>query len=159
MSGDSYNKRCIVEKDTATHVSNFIRYENFKTACYQGWVHIPWHEHNIQGIGNVCLIERELKFLVNKKGRVDHQSVGSIQTNDMADCVSVVVSDLLGDQLAALDNGVLAMVVGAAQGGYTDMQDMLMDNSVKQQIDSARSKYDEVFNGTSNFGSSGFSNY
>ena len=70
-------------------------------------------------MGNVSLIDTELKFLVVKNGnKVDHPDVGPWQHNDMADCVSTVVADLLADQLNALEAGSLTKVVGAAQGGY-----------------------------------------
>jgi hypothetical protein len=71
-------------------------------------VHIPYIEQEITGMGNVSLIDTELKFLVVKNGnKVDHPDVGPWQHNDMADCVSTVVADLLADQLSALEAGSL----------------------------------------------------
>lgn len=119
IRGNFVNKSMSVACDTHTSASNFVRWERFKTACYQNWVHIPYIEQEITGMGNVSLIDTELKFLVVKNGnKVDHPDVGPWQHNDMADCVSTVVSDLLADQLNALEAGSLTKVVGAAQGGY-----------------------------------------
>lgn len=119
IRGSFVNKSMSVRCDNHTSTSNFVRWERFKTACYQGWVHIPYVEEDIAGLGRVCLAETELKFLIVKNGdRVDHPDSGVWCHNDLVDCISTVVADLLADQLGAMDAGNLTKVVGAAQGGY-----------------------------------------
>ena len=117
VKGQFLNKVTSVSVDTHTAASNFKRWELFKTACYQGWVHIPYVEHDIAGLGRFCLAERELKTLVLRNGKVEMQNKGWGH-GDMADCISTIVADLLGDQLNHLEAGDIATVVGAAQGGY-----------------------------------------
>ena len=107
-----------ISVDTHTSGSNFIRWERFKTACYQRWVHIPYYEQDVLGLGHCCLLSEELKLLVRKGNKVDHQSVGPYQHNDCADCCSTVVANLLADQIDAFENGTLSAIVGGAQGGF-----------------------------------------
>jgi hypothetical protein len=61
--------------------------EVFKTALNMGLIHFPSHE----------LLELELRFL-QKTGveRVDHPSVGPVQSKDVADAVMNVVWHLVG---------------------------------------------------------------
>lgn len=119
MEGLPFNKTMGVAVDTHTSTTNFQRWERFKTACYQGWVHIPWIEDDIAGVGRTCLADLELRNLIVKNGnKVDHPDSGFWVHNDMIDAVSTVVADLLSEQLAAFDAGNLTRVVGAAQGGY-----------------------------------------
>ena len=119
IAGSFFNKMQSCAVDNHTAAANFKRWERFKTACYQGWVHIPYYEEDIHGLGVVCLPQEELKLLRLVNGtKVDHQNMGRWQHNDMADCISTVVADLLADQIDALLDGSLTAVVGAAQGGY-----------------------------------------
>lgn len=121
IKGEFLNKATSVSVDNHTSSGNLKRWELFKTACYQGWVHIPFVEEEIAGIGNVCLVEKELKALVMRGSKVEMVREGWGH-GDMADCVSTIVADLLGDQLNHLETGDLATVVGAAQGGYNSDQ-------------------------------------
>ena len=116
--GEFLNKMMAVEEDTHTGPSNMKRWELFKTAMYQGWVHIPWVEVEVAGQGTICLAEKELKALVLKNGSKVEMAREGWGHGDMADCISTVVADLLGDQLNHIDVGDLGAVVGAAQGGY-----------------------------------------
>lgn len=118
IRGEFLNKSMTVEVDVHTSAANFKRWEAFKTACYQGWVHIPWVEDDIAGEGSICLIERELKSLVLKNGNKVEAPREGFGHGDMADCVSTIVADLLMDQLNHLEAGDIATVVGAARGGY-----------------------------------------
>ena len=118
VRGEFLNKATAVSVDTHTAAANFKRWELFKTACYQGWVHIPHIEHEIAGQGSICLVERELKALVLMKGDKVEMGNAGFGHGDMADCVSTIVADLLGDQLNHIDSGEVSVVVGAAQGGY-----------------------------------------
>lgn len=118
IRGEFLNRSAAVETDVHTAQQNFKRWELFKTACYQGWVHIPWVEEDIAGVGSICLVEKELKSLVIKNGNKVEMPRQDWSHGDMADCVSTIVADLLGDQLNHLEAGDIAAVVGAAQGGY-----------------------------------------
>lgn len=118
MRGEFLNKSTSVSVDNHTASGNFKRWEAFKTACYQGWVHIPKVEHTIAGYGNMCLVERELKQLVLLRGNKVEIGREGFGHGDMADCVSTVVADLLMDQLNHLEAGDISAVVGAARGGY-----------------------------------------
>lgn len=111
--------QCIVDNHSATE--NFKRWELFKTACYQGWVHIPRKIEFVHKMGReCCLIEEELKYMVVKNGsKVTWPTTGQMRHGDMADAVSTVVVDLLGSQLGPSDDDLTA-VVGAAQGGYNN---------------------------------------
>ena len=117
IRGEFLNKATSVKVDEHTSSGNFRRWELFKTACYQGWVHIPYVEDDIAGAGRICLIQKELKSLVLKGSKVDMPREGWGH-GDMADCVSTIVADLLSDQLNHLEAGDITTVVGAAQGGY-----------------------------------------
>jgi hypothetical protein len=123
LSGHVMNSMMNVAVDNHTSSGNFQRWEMFKTACYQGWVHVPLFEEFYYKLGRKgCLLERELKFMILKNGnKVTWPDVCEITHGDMADCVSTVVADLLSDQLNALNTDSLTKVVGAAAGGYNDI--------------------------------------
>jgi hypothetical protein len=119
------NSLMSVSVDNHTAAENFKRWEAYKTACYQGWVHIP---HQIEFVHKaqkeVCLPEQEMQFMIVKDGKtVTWPTSGTVWTHgDMVDAISTVVVDLLGDQLLALSEGNLASIVGTAQGGYNEMR-------------------------------------
>lgn len=109
IKGKFVNKSMSVACDTHTSDSNFIRWERFKTACYQNWVHIPYIEQEISGMGNVSLIDTELKFLVVKNGRkVDHPDVGPWCFDDMTEAMTdqgwKLFKDLDGTELVGTMN-------------------------------------------------------
>jgi len=92
-----------------TQKSNQIRAERFKSALGMGWVHVP--KDSLAPDGQ-SLLEQELKFLQVKNGKVDKQSVGPIQTKDLADCLDashevwtlrgwVPISEVTTDDLVA----------------------------------------------------------
>lgn len=112
---------------------NFKRWEKFKTAAYQGWVHIPRTETEITGLGSVCLPQEELKLLRVRNGKVDHQEGSKWDHNDQSECISVVVHDLLSDQLDALELGNLTQVVGAARGGYNQAEAGAMNSRMSAE--------------------------
>ena len=114
----SIKHRARVKEATFTAKSNAIRQERFKSALYAGWVHAP---KDTLGPDKNSLLELELKYLQDNNGRVSHQTVGAIQTDDLADCVMEIVSELLADQLdryyrnKGLGRSRLAL---GGQGGY-----------------------------------------
>ncbi|AON96993.1 terminase [Mycobacterium phage Tonenili] len=87
-------------QQTFTEQQNQDRFEKFKSALNLGWVHSYRDDFAEDG---QSLLELELKFLQEKisgsKIKVDKQDIGPVQTKDLADCVMVVVTDLLHDSL------------------------------------------------------------
>ncbi|AZF98151.1 terminase [Mycobacterium phage Bonray] len=83
-------------QQTFTEQQNQDRFEKFKSALNLGWVHCYRDDFAEDG---QSLLELELKFLQEKisgsKIKVDKQDIGPVQTKDLADCVMVVVTDLL----------------------------------------------------------------
>lgn len=82
-------KRVNVFEKTATSTHNWNRAETFKTAMNMGWVHAPYYEQ----------AELELRYLQEKNGKVDHPTVGPVQTKDVADCMMECVMTIIGDQV------------------------------------------------------------
>lgn len=70
---------------------NFAVAESFKTAVGMGVVHVP-RDNFLDGD---CLLSNELKFLVEKNGRIEKQEIGPVRTKDLADCVMQVTVSLL----------------------------------------------------------------
>jgi hypothetical protein len=109
----------MVYEKTATAQYNWNRAEVFRTALYQGLVHIPNDTRDAE------YSAQELKHLqqVNTAGRfprVDKQEIGPVQTKDMADCIMEVTEALIGNVIAnetRTNLGELSPQVGA-QGGY-----------------------------------------
>lgn len=108
-----------VYEKTATLEKNWFRAETFKTALNHGLVHIPSDTPDCE------LASDELKFLqVRMSGgrhpRVDKQSIGPVQTKDMADCVMDCTETLIGNLLAnrMRDRATEAVMSTGAQGGF-----------------------------------------
>lgn len=107
-----------VWEETFTEASNTVRAERFKSAAGLGWVHCPRDRF---GASDSSLLEAELKFLQEVNGRVRAQSAGPVRTKDLADCVMVVSSELLADQLTRLplrERLGETRIAAGAQGGY-----------------------------------------
>jgi hypothetical protein len=103
-----YPKRVVIYERTATAPLNWKTYEAFKTALGLGLVHAPYFE----------LADQELTFLQDFGGRVDHPTSGPVQTKDVADCLAIVVNDLIGDHVTAFIGKTLSgPVSGSVPGG------------------------------------------
>ena len=108
LAGTQIPKRVVVDERTATAPLNWKTYETFKTALNMGLVHGPYHE----------LADLELTFLQEKNGKVDHPTTGPVQTKDVADCIAIVVYELIGDQMAAFVGDQLSnLTLGASAPG------------------------------------------
>jgi hypothetical protein len=110
-----------VYEKTATLEHNWFRAETFKTAINHGLVHAPYDVKGIDPYGP----DQELKFLQQKNTggrypRVDKQTIGPVQTKDMADCMMECVEYLIGNQLQNLmrSRAVEAVMAPGAQGGF-----------------------------------------
>lgn len=99
----------IIGEKVATVRVNYQRAHIFKTAINLGLVHAPADSPAAE------LVRNELKFLQEKNGKVDKQSVGPVTTKDVADCVMEVVNALIGGHLMA--NPDVRMSMGG-QGGF-----------------------------------------
>lgn len=98
----------VVEK-TATQKSNYNTAHVFKTAINLNLVHAPADSPFAE------LAKNEMKFLMEKNGRVDKQTIGPIQTKDVFDCISSVVEYLIGNWLS---NDPPEKVAVGGQRGY-----------------------------------------
>lgn len=135
IKSDVMNGRCAanmgVDVDTHTAGQNFQRWEAFKTACYQGWVHIPRQvEYVYKTDSECCLVEEEMKYMIVKNGKtVTWPTTGAITHGDMVDAVSTIVARMLSEQLGYQDDMSVSNVAGTAQGGYnrTGLEASLMD--------------------------------
>lgn len=106
----------------ATPKINEQRAKNFRTAINLGRVHAPHPMTFNPGarVNSIELARNELKFLQEKNGKVDKQTVGPIQTKDIADAMMAVTNALIGDTLAnAFGNLQNAVPQLGAHGGYS----------------------------------------
>jgi hypothetical protein len=110
----------IVGEVKATVPHNRKRALNFKQALYLNRVHAP-HPHNQPNERALDLVRKELKFLVDKSGKVDKQTTGPVQTKDIADCIMEVVDQMIGDMLGTPDFDDAMSYTGQAGGfgGYS----------------------------------------
>jgi hypothetical protein len=109
-----FPKRVQVYERTATGPLNWKTYETFKTAVNMGLVHGPYFE----------LADLELTFLQDLGGKVEHPTSGPVQTKDVADCMAIVVYELIGNQMSAFIGKSLSDLTlqGAASGGFDPYQ-------------------------------------
>lgn len=111
-----YPKRVMVEERSATGPLNWRTYETFKTALGLGLVHAPYFE----------LADLELTFLQDLGNKVDHPTSGPVQTKDVADCMAIVVYELIGEEMAAfigkaLGDLPLSGTLSSAAGPFGNM--------------------------------------
>ncbi|WP_428957832.1 hypothetical protein [Streptomyces sp. cg35] len=105
-----FPKRVNIFERTANASINWRYAETFKAAINLGLVHAPAHEEG----------ELELKFLQKAPGsnRVDHPTVGPVQTKDIADAIMITTWSLIGDWISGYKEQLIqASAVGALQGG------------------------------------------
>lgn len=108
-----------VYEKTATAQHNWNRAEVFRTALYQGVVHLPLDtadaEWSVLELKNLQQINTAGRF-----PRIDKQEIGPVQTKDMADCIMEVTEALIGNVIAnqtRANLGSLPVSLGAS-GGY-----------------------------------------
>ena len=82
-------KRVTIDERTSTAPQNWQVAECFKTALGLDLIHMPYFEQ----------IELECKFLQVKGNKVDHPTIGPVQTKDVWDAVSNCVWSLIGAQM------------------------------------------------------------
>ena len=101
-----------VVEETATAQTNWSRAEKFKSALNLGWIHS--YKDHFYGDGE-SLLEMECNFLSEKGGKVYKQEFGPVQTKDLYDAVSVVVTDLLHTALERWERSRLtARTIGSS---------------------------------------------
>jgi hypothetical protein len=107
-----------IREEKFTAQSNMRRAERFKSALGMNWVHAYRDNYGPDG---TSLLEQELKFLQEVNGRVTKQKFGPIRTEDLSDCLMVIVDGLLEDNFVKLemrDRLSGATIMPGAQGGY-----------------------------------------
>lgn len=82
-----YGHRTTVKEVTFTAKTNKERYDKFQSAVNLGWVHSYADNFFSEDLGGGSLLERELKFLQEKNGKVVKQDFGPVTTKDLADAV------------------------------------------------------------------------
>lgn len=115
-------------------------FEYFKSAINLGWVHA--YKDTFFGDGQ-CLLEQELKFLVEKNGKIEKQSIGPVTTKDLADAVVVISHRLLHHQLDQHEKalmGKMKMAKGMPGGQLDPMTAPLSTQDALQLIGPARSR-------------------
>ena len=116
-----------VREEKFSKESNMRRAERFKSALGMNWVHSFRDQYGPDGSS---LLEQELKFLQEVNGRVTKQKFGPIRTEDLSDCLMVIVDALLEDNFVKLEMRERLSntnLYPGAQGGYhtrngSDMQ-------------------------------------
>jgi hypothetical protein len=93
VRGAHLQKNIQVYERTATAQVNWATYETFKACVNMGLVHAPPHAE----------AQEELKFLLKPEGqqKVLPPDSGPVTTKDIADCIAIVTSSLLGEQMRA----------------------------------------------------------
>lgn len=111
----------IVHEVTATQGVNRQRALNFRAALNLNRVHAPHPDaYNPLSIHNsIELARNELKFLIEKNSKIDHQTIGPVKTKDIADCIMEVTDVLIGDTISNVRQGLTASPQFGAQGGYS----------------------------------------
>lgn len=117
---------------SATGPLNWKTFETFKTAIGMNLVHGPLHE----------LANLELTFLQETGGRVDHPTIGPVQTKDVADCLAILVYELIGEQMSAFMGKSLGDMAprGAQQGGIDAYKDQRQDDPHRALANFGRSR-------------------
>jgi hypothetical protein len=107
-----------IREEKFTLQSNMLRAERFKSAIGMNWIHAYRDNYGPDG---TSLLEQELKFLQEVNGRVRKQDFGPIRTEDLSDCIMVIVDGLLEDNFVKLemrDRLSNTDLYPGAQGGY-----------------------------------------
>ncbi len=94
----------VVYEKFATRQLNLRRAYNFRAAVNLGRVHAPHPiTYNPLAVKNpIELVRNELKYLVEKNGKIDKQDIGPVRTKDIADCMMEVTDALIGDTLGSI---------------------------------------------------------
>ncbi|MFF7198235.1 hypothetical protein ACFZAM_31565 [Streptomyces sp. NPDC008079] len=105
-----FPKRVTVYIEPATATSNWNVAECFKAAINMGLVHAPAYPEGML----------ELQFLQKapKSNRVDHPTIGPVQTKDIADAIMITTFALIGDWIAGYKELLSAAPTAALQGGF-----------------------------------------
>lgn len=130
-------KQVSVFERTATNALNWKYAETFKAAINMGLVHAPSHDEGML----------ELKFLQKPPGinRVDHPTVGPVQTKDIADAIMITTYALIGDWISGYKEMLNAATpTGALMGGLHGQShrspDMAsVDHDLQARLDALRS--------------------
>lgn len=132
--------KIMVDQETFSDASNQQRSEKFKSALNLGWVHS--YRDNYYSDNSSCLLELELRFLQFVNGKVKKQEIGPVTTKDLADCVMVVVTDLLHDALDMWSNQHLL----ASSFGSTNVAGLRSGRELERQVATEHKTMQDRFN-------------
>jgi len=133
-------KRVTIDERTATAPQNWAVAECFKTALGMNLIHSPYQEQ----------LELECKFLQRKSNRVDHPTMGPVQTKDVFDAVSNCVFTLIGQQMEAFMEGFRGVgihAVAQSLDGSSAMMDH--DREIHQRLSSSLRRTQGLYGGAS----------
>jgi hypothetical protein len=119
--------------------NNTKRAEYFKSAINLGWIHS--FKDTFFGEGQ-SLLEQELKFLIEKNGKIEKQTIGPVTTKDLADTVMETSYRLLHHQLDQHEKalmGKMKMGKGMPGGQVDPMNNPALTPAVLSQLGAARS--------------------
>lgn len=108
---------CRLVERTASLPKNQMMWDTFKAALYLGRLHAP----NPKGQPNersLKLAMEELKFLVNKNGRVIKQDIGSVTTSDICVTLANLAEALIGEDIRDRSHAFGTHLQAGAPGGY-----------------------------------------
>lgn len=123
-----YGDRMRISESTFSDKSNRERAEYFKSALNLGWVH-AYRDDLYEGTEG-SLLELELKFLSEVKGKVQKQATGPVTTKDLADTVMEVTVDLLKEELDRWEKGLLGVTPAY---GHTNRYQIQRDEGISLQ--------------------------
>lgn len=121
IRGAHLQKNIQVYERTATAQLNWATYETFKACVNMGLVHAPPHAE----------AQEELKFLLKPEGqqKVICPDSGPVQTKDIADCIAIVTTSLLGEQMRAfIASDLASQRPGLSLPGGVDPYDRFSPN-------------------------------
>lgn len=102
-----FGQRIKFEEASFSDKGNRERAEYFKSALNLGWLHAYLDDLYEGSEGS--LLELELKFLSERKGKVVKQDFGPVQTKDLADSVMEITVDLLKEHLDHWERALLGI--------------------------------------------------
>jgi hypothetical protein len=121
-------KRCTVHIINETAPYNLKVAETFKIALNQGWIHAPYFE----------TAELELKFLMFKNGKVQHQEVGPVVHDDVARAMMEVTFGLLEKQVTTFLMQGASLTATMSGTGKPFMHPDGRDKEILNQFSAAR---------------------
>lgn len=135
-----FPRRPRIRVEEFSEKNNTKRAEYFKSAINLGWIHS--FKDTFYGEGQ-SLLEQELKFLIEKNGKIEKQTIGPVTTKDLADTVMETSYRLLHHQLDQHEKslmGKMKMGKGMPGGQIDPLNHPSLTPQLLSQIGPARSR-------------------